>query len=139
MKTKKSLLLALALLGSCAATQHAKSLKVRIVNLRSDRGAVLYVAMKGDITKGVKSDARPLCGRAVPERGAVEFSFDAIEADSLTVSIFHDENGNFRLDREEGRPAEGCLHLTIALPDAENTAELELRYDFGRTDNEKTK
>ncbi len=134
MKTKKSLLLALALLGSCAATLHAKSLKVRIVNLRSDQGAVLYVAMKGDITKGVKSDARPLCGRAVPERGAVEFSFDAIEADSIA-----DENGNFRLDREEGRPAEGCLHLTIALPDAENTAELELRYDFGRTDNEKTK
>lgn len=139
MKTKKSLLLALALLGYCTATLHAKSLKVRIVNLRSDRGAVLYVAMKGDITKGVKSDARPLYGRAVPERGAVEFSFDAIEADSLTVSILHDENGNFRLDREEGRPAEGCLHLAIALPDEENSAELELRYDFAATEAEESK
>ena len=139
MKTKKGLLLALALLGSCTATLHAKSLKVRIVNLRSDRGAVLYVAMKGDITKGVKSDARPLYGRAVPERGAVEFSFDAIEADSLTVSILHDENGNFRLDREEGRPAEGCLHLAIALPDEENSAELELRYDFAAAEAEESK
>lgn len=131
MKTKKSLLLALALLGSCAATLHAKSLKVRIVNLRSDKGAVLVTAMKGG--------GLPLTARAVPEQGCVSFSFDAIEADSLTLSILHDENGNYRLDREEGRPAEGCLHLTIALPDAENTAELELRYDFGRTDNEKTK
>lgn len=130
MKTKKSLLLALALLGSCAATLHAKSLKVRIVNLRSDKGAVLVTAMKGG--------GLPLTSRAVPEQGCACLSFDT-EADSLTLSILHDENGNFRLDREEGRPAEGCLHLTIALPDEENSAELELRYDFGRTDNEKTK
>lgn len=138
MKTKKSLLLALALLGSCAATLHAKSLKVRIVNLRSDKGAVLVTAMKGDPKEYMKSGGLPLTARAVPEQGYVSFSFDT-EADSLTLSILHDENGNFRLDREEGRPAEGCLHLTIALPDAQNTAELELRYDFGRTDNEKTK
>lgn len=138
MKTKKSLLLALALLGSCAATLHAKSLKVRIVNLRSDKGAVLVTAMKGDPKEYMKGGGLPLTGRAIPEQGCACLSFDT-EADSLTLSILHDENGNYRLDREEGRPAEGCLHLTIALPDAENTAELELRYDFGRPEGGKTK
>lgn len=137
MKTR--FLLALVALGCCAATLHAKTLEVRIVNLRSDKGTVLLTAMKGDPKEYTKGGARPLTGRAVPEQGCAVFSFDAIEADSLTLSILHDENGNYRLDREEGRPAEGCLHLTIALPDETNTAELELRYDFAPAEAEKSK
>ncbi len=137
MKTR--FLLSLAALGCCVATLRAKTLEVRIVNLRSDKGAVLVTAMKGAPKEYMKGGGLPLTARAVPEQGCVSFSFDAIEADSLTLSILHDENGNYRLDREEGRPAEGCLHLTIALSDAQNTAELELRYDFDRPDSEKTK
>lgn len=129
MKTR--LLLSLVVLGCCAAQLQAKTLKIKLVGLRSDTGFVLAAA-------AATGGAKPLYARTAPEQGCAHLTFDT-EADSLAVSIFHDENGNYRLDREEGRPAEGCLHLTIALPDAQNTAELELRYDFAPADAEKTK
>lgn len=118
MKTR--MLLLTAAFGLCAETE-AKTLKITVRNLRTDKGIVLLAANGTD---------QPLYGRSAPEAGSATFSFEAIETDSLAVSVFHDENGNYRLDMQDGKPTEGCCRRTIALPEADNAVSLELRYDF---------
>ena len=45
--------------------------------------------------------------------------------------LFHDENGNYRLDRrDDGKPAEGCCTRAIVLSAEKNEIRVRLRYEF---------
>lgn len=118
---KRTLSLSLATLLT-ATTISAKDLKIKIDNLRSDKGRILLTAA---------GDAQPRYAVARPSDRTASFTFTGITADSLTLSIIHDENGNYRLDKEaDGKPAEGCIRTVVSLPAEKNEATVELRYDF---------
>lgn len=117
---KRTLSLSLATLLT-ATTISAKDLKIKVDNLRSDKGRILLTAA---------GDARPRYAVARPSDRTACVAFTGITADSLTLSIIHDENGNYRLDKADGKPAEGCIRTVVSLPAEKNEATVELRYDF---------
>lgn len=117
---KRTLSLSLATLLT-ATTISAKDLKIKIDNLRSDKGRILLTAA---------GDTRPRYAMAAPSDRTACVTFTGITADSLTLSIIHDENGNYRLDKADGKPAEGCIRTVVSLPAEKNEATVELRYDF---------
>ena len=87
------------------ATASARNLKITVSDLRSDKGRILWY---------IHGDARPRQGMEKPESGSVAFSAEDFTADSVTLYLFHDENGNYRLDRrDDGKPAEGCCTLSL--------------------------
>ncbi len=118
---KKRILLAIAALGIALGTS-ARTLRITLRNLRSDKGVVLLYA---------SGDTKPHFACVAPAEGRAELTIEGISSDSLSVNIFHDENDNRKLDkRADGRPAEGCLRTTVATANEENATEAELRYDF---------
>lgn len=90
------------------ATASARNLKITVSDLRSDKGRILWY---------IHGDARPRQGMEKPESGSVAFSAEDFTADSVTLYLFHDENGNYRLDRrDDGKPAEGAAPAPSSSP-----------------------
>ena len=94
------------------ATASARNLKITVSDLRSDKGRILWY---------IHGDARPRQGMEKPESGSVAFSAEDFTADSVTLYLFHDENGN---------PAEGCCTRAIVLSAEKNEIRVRLRYEF---------
>ena len=104
------------------ATASARNLKITVSDLRSDKGRILWY---------IHGDARPRQGMEKPESGSVAVSAEDFTADSVTLYLFHDENGNYRLDRrDDGKPAEGCCTRAIVLSAEKNEIRVRLRYEF---------
>lgn len=104
------------------ATASTRNLKITVSDLRSDKGRILWY---------IHGDARPRQGMEKPKSGSVAFSAEDFTADSVTLYLFHDENGNYRLDRrDDGKPAEGCCTRAIVLSAEKNEIRVRLRYEF---------
>jgi uncharacterized protein (DUF2141 family) len=78
-----------------------------VSGLRSARGQVLACLT-------ARPDAFPDCNRdpearsvTVPAGATVELRFEAVPAGRYAISLFHDENGNGRLDKRLMVPREG--------------------------------
>ena len=94
------------------ATASARNLKITVSDLRSDKGRILWY---------IHGDARPRQGMEKPESGSVAFSAEDFTADSVTLYLFHDENGNYRMDTSDRGPTEGNAAKKCKL-DGERTA-----------------
>lgn len=110
-------------LGTAVMAAAAEPLKITITRLRSDKGRILWMIQDGKTQQH---------GMTEPANGESVIEIGGIRSDSVVVYAFHDENGNFRLDRrDDGRPAEGCCSPTIRREELARGTRIELRYDFG--------
>lgn len=110
-------------LGTAVMAAAAEPLKITITGLRSDKGRILWMIQDGKTQQH---------GMTEPANGESVIEIGGIRSDSVVVYAFHDENGNFRLDRrDDGRPAEGCCSPTIRREELARGTRIELRYDFG--------
>ena len=61
-------------------------------------------------------------------------TLEGIEADAAELSLFHDEDGDYKMKMGERGPAEGYATRKCKLPAEHNTATLKLYYPA--TENE---
>lgn len=118
MKTLLAMLAALAL-GSAAAT--AKTLEITVEDIRSDKGLILVMA-------AATGQEQPVYGKADAKKGSVVVTLTSLEADTIEVSLFHDEDGDFKMKTGSRGPQEGYAARKCKLPADTNAAKLRLYY-----------
>lgn len=118
MKTLLAMLAALAL-GSAAAT--AKTLEITVEDVRSDKGQILVMA-------AAAGQEQPVYGKADTKKGSVVVTLTGLEADTVEVSLFHDEDGDFKMKTGSRGPQEGYAARKCKLPADTNAAKLRLYY-----------
>ena len=117
MKTLHLLLAASFMLASTAVS--AKTLEVTVSDIRNDKGNILVMAK-------VAGQEQPVYGMAAARAGKVVVTAE--------LSLFHDEDGDYKMKRGERGPAEGYATRKCKLPAEHNTATLKLYYPA--TENE---
>ena len=118
MKTLLTTLAALVL-GTAAAT--AKTLEITVEDVRSDKGQILVMA-------SVAGQEQPVYGKADAKKGSVVVTLTGLEADAVEVSLFHDEDGDFKMKMGDRGPLEGYAAKKCKLPADANAAKLRLHY-----------
>ena len=118
MKTLLVMLAALAL-GSAAAT--AKTLEITVEDVRSDKGQILVMG-------AAAGQEQPIYGKADAKKGSVVVTLTGLEADTVEVSLFHDEDGDFKMKTGSRGPQEGYAARKCKLPADTNAAKLRLYY-----------
>lgn len=124
MKTVFLYLTALLILpcGLSAASAEPDTLTVRIDGIRSSEGQILIglVTPEGE---WLQSQTKPAAVEGVA------FFFTALPVGEAEIMAFHDENGNYTLDRsDDGEPSEGCAAKTCLLPSEAGTEQVTLWY-----------
>ena len=90
-----------------AAGVFAGDLTVNVERVRSDRGSVLAALYDSAATFMQQPTARATF-KVKATKGTVQYVFHDLPAGQYALSVFHDENGNGRLDRNLlGIPREG--------------------------------
>lgn len=107
---------ALFVMSVCAASASVQSdLTVEVKNIRSAKGKVMIAADKGQYAMiDATSDTATLVLKEVPEG-------------KCKLYVYHDENGNYQLDREDGVPTENCAIVDLDMTAEVKTIDVELK------------
>lgn len=117
---KKTILAAALLLVSAATT--AKTLSITVRGIRSDKGSILAMAK-------IEGEEKPVYGMAAARiDSAVVVTLTGIDAATAEVSLFHDEDGDYKMKMGDQGPQEGYASKNCKLPDERNAAKLTLYY-----------
>jgi uncharacterized protein (DUF2141 family) len=101
-------LLALVAGGAAAAQDAADEVSVTVTGLRSGKGKVLAcLTMRAEAFPDCSKDPAARHTTVAARKGAVELDFGAVPQGAYAVSLFHDENGNGKLDTMMKIPREG--------------------------------
>ena len=119
MKAWKLVLTVVFALASVAAA--AQTLEITVTDIRSDKGSILVMAK-------VAGQKQPVYGMSPAKRGEVVVTLEGIDADAAEVSLFHDEDGDYKMKMGERGPAEGYAAKKCTLPAERNTVTIRLRY-----------
>ena len=126
------------------STLMGQNMNIKVANVRSDKGNVLLMVSKavdGRENDSIASSAdkgtlKPIMRLQKACNGSVNFviSMDELKrmhSDKFVISVFHDENGNYKLDmNDQQRPIEGFIRRMYSVKqwDHNETAQLNLYY-----------
>lgn len=110
--------LAALVLGTAAT---ARTLEITVEDVRSDKGQILVMA-------SVAGQEQPVYGKADAKKGSVVVTLTGLEADAVEVSLFHDEDGDFKMKMGDRGPLEGYAAKKCKLTADANAAKLRLYY-----------
>ena len=115
MKTIGFKWVALFIVSACAVSASAQGdLTVKVKNIRSAKGRVMIAADKGQYAMAdATGDTVTLVLKEVPEG-------------KCKLYVYHDENGNYQLDKEDGVPAENCAIVDLDMTADAKTVDVEL-------------
>ncbi len=100
----------------------ARTVIVEVGNIRGNQGNILVMAQSGKETK-------PVYGMAKSEKGKVTIRLENVDWEKFDLSVFHDENENWKMDMLEGKvPAEGYVLKSCVVKEEEATFKLRLYY-----------
>lgn len=100
---------------SALSASAQNDLTVKVKNIRSAKGKVMIAADKGQYAMvDATGDTATLALKDVP-------------AGKCKLYIYHDENGNYQLDKEDGVPAENCDMVDVEMTQEPKTIEVELK------------
>lgn len=99
----------------------AKSLEIKIQDVRNDKGNVLVMAK-------IAGQTQPTYAMAPAKKGEVVVKLEGLDTDVAEVSIFHDEDANYQMEMGNKGPVEGYVTKKCKLPDEQNSATLKLYY-----------
>lgn len=98
----------------CSVAAQSGDLTVRVTNVRSEKGKVLIATDKGQYDMAdAKSPEVVLTLKGVPEG-------------KRQLYVYHDENGNYQLDKENGVPAELCAMVDLEVKADTKTVDVRL-------------
>ncbi len=117
---KIALFTAALLLAATSLT--GKDLTVTVRDIRNDKGSILVMAT-------AEGQQTPVYGMA-PARtdSVVVITLRGIDAAAAEVSLFHDEDGDYKMKMGDRGPAEGYAAKRVRLPEEQNAATLKLYY-----------
>lgn len=106
----------LFIISVCAVSVSAQSdLTVKVKNIRSAKGKVMIAADKGQYAMvDAMGDTATLVLKEMPEG-------------KCKLYVYHDENGNYQLDREDGVPAENCAIVDLDMTAEAKAIDVELK------------
>lgn len=110
-----------AALALAATNITAKTLEINVENVRNDKGSILVMA-------NIPGQDKPVYGMAPAKEGTVTVRLEGIDGNSAQVSLFHDEDGDYKMKMGERGPEEGYAASTCELPAVENRTSAELHY-----------
>lgn len=117
---KKTFFAAALLLCSAAAT--AKSLTITVRAIRSDKGNILAMAR-------IAGANEPVYGMAAARTDSVVvLTLTGIDAPVAELSLFHDEDGDYRMKTGDRGPLEGYATKKCNLPEEQNALKMTLYY-----------
>lgn len=90
------------LLAQAVKSDSTDSVIIKINNVRSGKGKILVMAH-------VPGRKDPVYAMADAREGDVTLVLKGINGDSAEISLFHDENGNFKMDVGQQGPVEGYV------------------------------
>lgn len=117
----KTIIATLAALTLGLSAAQAKTLEITVDGIRNDRGNILVMAQAA-------GQEKPVYGMAAARKGAVTVTLAGIDAASVEVSLFHDEDGDYRMKTGDRGPLEGYATRTCKLPAEKNAAKALLYY-----------
>lgn len=100
---------------------NAKTVIVTLDNIRNNKGKILVMAS----LPGVKE---PLYQMVEAQEGPVTIELKNINSDTAELSLFHDENGNFKMDMGNRGPIEGYVTKKCKLLDENTKIKLRIFY-----------
>lgn len=121
MKITKLFTSAVLLIGLSIASANAKNLILKIDNVRSAKGKIMAMVT----IPGLKE---PLYRMVDATVGEVVLEFADIEAQAIELSLYHDEDGNFKLAMGDRGPLEGYVTKKCKLLEPQTELELKLYY-----------
>lgn len=104
-----------------SATASARTLEISVPNVRNDKGSVLVMA-------SVAGQEQPVYAKAPARKGEVRIRLDLADAAAADVSIFHDEDGDYRMKQGDRGPVEGYAVRKCKLAAEENPVTMKLYY-----------
>ncbi len=111
----------LAMIFSCSSVM-ARTIIVNVSNIRGEKGNILVMAQQG-------KESKPVYGMAKAEKGTAVIKLENVEWDEFDLSVFHDENDNWKMDfSEDKKPAEGYAMKSCKPKQDEETVSLKLYY-----------
>lgn len=116
MKTICFRCIALVLFSVCALGAMAQNvLTIKVTNIRSAKGKVMIATDKGQYNMvDAKGTDAVLELKDVPEG-------------KYKLYVYHDENGNYQLDREDGLPQENCAIVDLEVKADTKSVDVELK------------
>lgn len=112
---KRFILSVLVFVGVSCFT-NAADLTISINGIRNDKGKVLVM---------IKSVSKDTTFQKMKEitKDSCNFVFNDIEDGTYKLSAFHDENGNYNIDKDEkGIPTEGFVLKTITVSNSKTSS-----------------
>lgn len=103
------------LFSMCALAAAAQNdLSVKVTNVRSAQGKVMIATDKGQYNMvDAKGAETVLQLKAVPEG-------------KCKLYVYHDENGDYQLDKEDGMPSENCAIVDLDVKADTKVVDVEL-------------
>lgn len=118
---RAALLIILAMIFSYS-TVGARTIIVKVSNIRGEQGTILVMAQYG-------KESQPVYGMAKSEKGEATITLENVEWEQFDLSVFHDENGNYKMDFTDNKmPAEGYAMKNCKTQKEEETVKLKLYY-----------
>lgn len=99
----------------------AKTLEITVSEVRSDKGNILAMAK-------VAGQEQPVYGMSPARTGKVVVTLEGLDADAAEISLFHDEDGDYKMKMGRRGPAEGYAVKKCKLPAARNAVSIKLYY-----------
>lgn len=115
MKTNGYKCIVVLAFSLCALAATAQSdLTIKVTNVRSAKGKVMIATDKGQYSM-------------VDAKGAdAVLELKDVAEGKCKLYVFHDENGNSQLDRENGVPSEHCAIVDLAVKADTKTVDVKL-------------
>lgn len=118
---RTALLIILAMIFTYS-TVGARTIIVKVSNIRGEQGTILVMAQSG-------KESKPVYGMAKPEKGEATITLENVEWEQFDLSVFHDENENHKMDfTDDKKPAEGYAMKSCKTRKEEETVKLKLYY-----------
>ena len=118
---RTTLLIILAMIFTYS-TVGARTIIVKVSNIRGEQGTILVMAQSG-------KESKPVYGMAKPEKGEATITLENVEWEQFDLSVFHDENENYKMDfPDDKKPAEGYAMKSCKTRKEEETVKLKLYY-----------
>ncbi|WP_295937121.1 DUF2141 domain-containing protein [uncultured Alistipes sp.] len=104
-----------------AMAAQAKTLEITVSDIRNDKGSILVMAK-------VSGQEQPVYSKAEAKAGKIVVRLEGIDAEVAEVSLFHDEDGDYKMKMGDRGPAEGYATKKCKLPEEHNAVTMKLYY-----------
>ena len=124
---KKRLLMAVIAIA-CMTLANAKNVVVKLQGVKDQNGKIMLMAER-KVKDSEKTKSKPILMMCNAEKGEVDVTLANVTDGEYLISVFHDENGNRKMDMDEqGRPLEGYARKAVVIDSKTSEVKMKMYY-----------